>query len=392
MLSRDDLLDCGLAAGVAALAVAEQHGCDCPVAAGRLGFPTAGWLNAALLLAVALPLGLRRRMPIAVWVVTGSMAVVRVGLGFPNGFLVTFPVLVAVYSVAANETWRYSLAVAIVTALVIPVSFAFDWANRGGAYLPDVPYNYALFGSAWMLGDNLRQRRERLRDLEQRARRMQAEQEERERRAVGEERARIARELHDLVAHSLSVIVLQAGAARRIVAGQPERAGPAFSSIEAVGREALAEMRRLVGILRKESSAPGELEPQPSLARLEELVERVRGAGLEISLREEGERPALPPGVDLSAFRIVQEALTNTLQHARASHAEVAITYGIRRLEVSVRDDGVGPAGHGGRSGGHGLIGMRERVAMFGGELDATGPPGGGFRIRATLPIEPAET
>jgi signal transduction histidine kinase len=392
MLSRDDLLDWGLAAGVAAIAVGEQHGCDCPTAAGRFGSTASIWLNAALLIAVALPLGLRRRLPVAVWMVTGSTAVLRVGLGFPNGFLVTFPVLVAVYSVAANATWRYSLAAAVLTALVLPVNFAIDWANRGGPYLPDIPYNYALFGSAWILGDNLRQRRERVHDLEERARSLQAEQEERERRAVGEERARIARELHDLVAHSLSVIVLQAGAARRIVAGQPARAGPAFSSIEGVGREALAEMRRLVGILRKESAGSRELEPQPSLARLDELVERVRAAGLEVSLREKGERPPLPPGVDLSAFRIVQEALTNTLQHARASQAEVAITYEPRWLEVLVTDDGVGTAGNGEHGGGQGLIGMRERVAMFGGELDTTGPPGGGFRIRATLPIESADT
>jgi signal transduction histidine kinase len=392
MLSRDDLLDWGLAVGVAAIAVGEQHGCDCPTAAVRFGPTASMWLNAALLVAVALPLALRRRVPVAVWLVTGSMSLLRVVLGFPNGFLVTFPVLVAVYSVAANQTWRYSLAAAIVTALLLPVSFAIDWANRGGANLADIPYNYALFGSAWILGDNLRQRRERVHDLEERARRLQAEQEERELRAVGEERARIARELHDLVAHSLSVIVLQAGAARRIVAGQPARAGPAFSSIEGVGREALAEMRRLVGILRKESAGSRELEPQPSLARLEELVERVRGAGLEVSLREEGERPPLPPGVDLSAYRIVQEALTNTLQHARASHAEVAIIYDPGRLEILVMDDGVGPAGNGQHGDGHGLIGMRERVAMFGGELDTTGPPGGGFCVRATLPIESADT
>jgi signal transduction histidine kinase len=390
MLSREDLLDWGLAVGVAALLLAEQHGCDCPVAVGRFGLG-ADWLNVALLLAIALPLGFRRRSPLVVWLVSGSTSALHIGLGFPNGFLVTFAVLVALYSVAANAPWRLSLAAAIITAALLPVTFAVDWINRGSVNLSDFPYNYGLFGSAWILGDNLRERRERMRDVEERARSLQAEQEERERRAVGEERARIARELHDLVAHSLSVIVLQAGAARRIVAGQPERAEPAFTSIEGVAREALTEMRRLVGILRKESTAARDLEPQPSLSRLEDLVERVRAAGLEVGLHEEGERPALPPGVDLSAFRIVQEALTNTLQHARATHAEVAITYGRRTLEVLVVDDGVGPVANGDHGGGHGLIGMRERVAMFGGDLETTGAPGGGFQVRATLPIEPAE-
>jgi signal transduction histidine kinase len=196
----------------------------------------------------------------------------------------------------------------------------------------------------------------------------------------------------DLVAHSLSVIVLQAGAARRIVAGKPERSEPAFTSIEGVAREALAEMRRMVGILRTESAGRENLEPQPTMARLEALVERVRAAGLEVSLREEGTRRALPAGVDLSAYRIVQEALTNTLQHANASRAEVAITYRDRVLDVLVVDDGVGPTGNGAGVGGQGLIGMRERVAMFGGDLETTRAQGGGFSVHATLPLEPSET
>jgi signal transduction histidine kinase len=291
----------------------------------------------------------------------------------------TFAVLVALFSVANHGRWALSVFAAAATATFLPVSILLDWHNRSQAYLSDVPFNYALFGAAWILGDNLRRQREQA----QLAMRLTAAEEERSKRAVADERVRIARELHDVVAHTLSVIVLQAGAGRRIAPEQPERGATVLAGIEALGRDALGDMRRLLGILRTDPER--EHEPQPSLRRLPELADRVRSAGIAVDVRTEGEVRPLPPGVDLSAYRIVQEALTNTLRHAGAGRAEVVVRYGGAGVEVEVTDDGRGPAANGG-AGGHGLTGMRERVGMFGGELEVGGREGGGFRVRALLP------
>jgi signal transduction histidine kinase len=394
------LLDWSLAAAVAAGAILQQQDCGCQ----RDPF----WLNAAVLLLVTLPLGFRRRWPFAVLSITGTASVLHVLLGFTNQFMGTFAVLIAMFSVAYYASWTFSVLGAAAVALALPVNFAVDWHNHGHAELNDIPYNYALFGAAWILGDNLRQRRQRERELEDRAERLQAEQEERALRAVADERVRIARDLHDAVAHTLSVIVLQAGAARRLAAQQPQRAASVLGSIEAQGREAVADMRRLVGILRAQGDGAAETEPQPSLGQLDTLVERVRAAGLDVRVRTEGESKPLPGGADLSAYRIVQEALTNTLRHAAASRAEVVLRYGPAGLEIEVCDDGRGPgagaggvgaAGGAGAAGpaaeagasataGHGLLGMRERVGLFGGELEAGPRSGGGFRVRAVLPVD----
>jgi len=380
---RDDVVDWALALSVAIGAELQQRGCACR--------NDPEWLSAAVIALATLPIGLRRRQPFLVLAVVGIAALAHVLLGFSNPFLLTFAVLVAMFSVASYGPWALSVLAAVMGALLLPVNFLVDWSNHGRVELSDVPYNYALFGAAWILGDNLR----RERDQAQRAIRLRAEGEERSRLAVADERSRIARELHDVVAHTLSVIVLQAGAGRRIAPGQPERAGRVLAAIEALGREALADMRRLVGILRADGEAGGETEPQPSLARLGELADRVRSAGLAVDVRTEGEPRPLPPGVDLSAYRIVQEALTNALRHAGAARADVVVRYGEAGIEVEVMDDGRGPAGNGGgpagngagaAAAGHGLVGMRERVAMFGGELDVGAREGGGFRVWARLP------
>jgi signal transduction histidine kinase len=200
--------------------------------------------------------------------------------------------------------------------------------------------------------------------------------------AVLEERARIARELHDLVAHNVSVMVVQAGAERHALAPEQAATRDTLQSIESTGRQALVEARRLLGMLRREGE-DGELQPQPGLARLGELIGQVSRAGLPVELTTEGEPVALPPGIDLCAYRIVQEALTNSLKHAGPARASVAVRYAPRTLELEVRDTGAGaPAG----GGGHGLVGMRERVALYGGELEA-GPCDGGFGVRARLPL-----
>ncbi|HXL44153.1 MAG TPA: histidine kinase [Gaiellaceae bacterium] len=228
----------------------------------------------------------------------------------------------------------------------------------------------------------IRHRRLSERHLETRA--LTAEREEKARAAVAEERVRIARGLHDVVAHAISVIVVQARGGRRSLATEPEEAQEAFDSIEATAVEALAEMRRLLGVLRKGDEELA-LAPQPSLRHLGTLVAQVREAGLPVELSVEGETTALPPGVDLSAYRIIQEALTNALKHAGPATARVLVRYGPEDLEVEVTDTGRRPTG--GDGSGHGLVGMRERVTLFGGQLEAGRPGEGGFAVRARLPL-----
>jgi signal transduction histidine kinase len=375
---RDDLVDWTMAAAIATGALLQQRGCDCrrdPL-----------WLNVGLTLVGTLPLGLRRRQPFVVFSVVCLAELLHVLLGFANEFFNTFASLVALYSVANYAPWPLSALAGALVALGLPLNFAVDWSNRGHVSLNDIPYNYALFGAAWVLGDNLRQRRRRERELVQRAEQLQNEQEERAQRAVAEERGRIARDLHDVVAHAVSVIVLQAGAARRIATDQPNRARDALVAIEALGREAAADMRRLVGILRRPQDPVDDTELQPSLTRLDMLADRVRAAGLEVRIRIEGEPRALPPGVELSAYRIVQEALTNTLRHAHAERADVILRYLADELELEVSDNG--PGSEPVKAGGHGLIGMRERAAIFGGHVEAGPRPGVGFRVRVLLPLE----
>jgi signal transduction histidine kinase len=207
---------------------------------------------------------------------------------------------------------------------------------------------------------------------------------ERERESVlRDERARIARELHDVIAHSVSVIIVQAGAAEPLVVEDPGQAREALRSIRSTASDALGEMRRLLGILREHGDELG-LAPQPSVASLDSLLEQAGAAGLTVALQVEGERRPLAPGVDLAAYRIVQEALTNTRKHAKAARAEVTVRYAPSSIEVEVVDDGATAAV--GNETGHGLIGMRERVALYGGVLDAGPCPGGGFAVRAVLP------
>jgi signal transduction histidine kinase len=221
---------------------------------------------------------------------------------------------------------------------------------------------------------------ERARRAEERARRT----EEDARRAVEEERGRITRELHDVLAHSVSVMTVQASAVRRLLTPEQEREREALLTVEETGRQALAEMRRLLGIMRTDAEPPA-LAPQPGIGTLPELVEQVRQSGLPVELTVEGTPVRLAAGVDLSAYRIVQEALTNTLKHAGPAHAWVAVRYAGDDVEIEVANDGNSHGANAG--GGHGLVGMRERVALCGGELQSGPRPGGGFRIAARLPV-----
>jgi len=205
-----------------------------------------------------------------------------------------------------------------------------------------------------------------------------------------EERKRIARELHDVVAHDVSVIAIQAGAARAVQATRPEAAANALGLIETTARETLIELNRLLGVLRSGNGASPDRSPQPGIGQLAALVEGLRAAGLEVDARVDGEPRSLPPAVDLSAYRIVQEATTNVLKHARARRVDIRVHYAETMLGLDIRDDGAGDGSDPTSSSGHGLIGMRERVALFGGELETGRNPAGGFSVHARLPLEPA--
>jgi signal transduction histidine kinase len=245
-----------------------------------------------------------------------------------------------------------------------------------------------IFAFCWVLGEFVGARRAYLSEVEQRLRLLETERDQQAKIAVAEERARIARELHDVVAHAVSVMVVQADGAAYAVHTQPDLAERAVKTISATGREALTELRRLLGVLRAEDES-GERTPQPGTGSLDELAERVRMVGLPVRLKLKGELDALPAGIGLGIYRIVQEALTNTLKHAGAgASAVVKVSRVGENVELDITDDGFGtPHQLVGISGGNGLIGMRERANVFGGTLDAGPRPGGGWHVHAMLPI-----
>jgi signal transduction histidine kinase len=244
-----------------------------------------------------------------------------------------------------------------------------------------------VYGLAWLFALLLARRSRRALAAEQRATQLERDQHERARAAVGDERARIAREMHDVIAHSVSVMTVQAGAARMQLPDHPDRAVPPLIAVEETGRQALAELRRLVGILR-ENDAPA-LAPQPGLTDLPTLAEAMDRAGVDVDVRVEGRPRPLPASLDLTAYRIVQEALTNTLKHAGPARASVVVQYDSDALRLDITDDGQAPATTPDGSG-HGLPGMRERVNLFGGQLDAGPGQDGGYSVSARLPLQPA--
>ncbi len=335
-------------------------------------------LAAAPVLAQILPLLVRRRFPLAVLAV---VLFASIATQFLIGVLPPFALALAIYTVAAHTERRVSLWAGALTLLALPLILI----QRAGFNTGESLVHLVIFvAAAWILGDNLRTKRAYYRELEERADRLEREREENVRRAAAEEQERIARELHDVIAHSVSVMVVQAAAARDVFELQPERAREALRSIEESGRSALTELRRLLGIVR--TSERGRLEPQPGLATLEELIEQVRATGLEVELELDGELGELPSGVDLSAYRIVQEALTNTLKHAQATHARVRLGRREQELTIEVADDGAGRVEE--SANGQGLIGMRERVALLGGVLEAGPGKSGGFAVKARFPLE----
>jgi signal transduction histidine kinase len=343
-------------------------------------------LAAALAAVLLLPLiGLRRRLPLLLPVAAVAMLVAELWL--PSGTdleATALILLLGIYTAAANTDGRRAWAAAALSVAVVLLIAANDSA---GIYLGGLIFFGMMVGTPFVIGRAMRHRRQRETALEERAEALEREQEQRARVAVAEERARIARELHDVVAHASSVIVLQARGGRRLLATEPDEARTALDTIERTAAESLAEMRRLLGRLR-ETDEELALVPQPSLARLDTLVTQVRTAGLPVELRVEGDPAALPPSVDLSAYRIVQESLTNALKHAGPAHALVLVRYLPDGLELEIADDGA-PSANGGGSG-HGLLGIRERVALHGGDFEAGRRAEGGYAVRARLPYAAA--
>lgn len=348
------------------------------------GVKDPAWAVIGLIECTALPLAWRSLWPLPVLGITLAAAVA--GDLLFDGLQVAGPVI-ALYTVARRHDRRVSLAAAAVTAVGLAVSTASRAAES-----PLFAIGICLvLVAAWAIGDNVRRRHAYLTRVQAREAAIEEEQRERARVAVAEERARIARELHDVISHNVSVMVLQAAAGADVFATHPERSREALGAIEAAGREALAELRRLLSVVDAPGDEGAGLAPPPGLTRLPELVERVRATGLDVRLTVTGDDRALPAGIDFSAYRIVQEALTNTLKHGHAATARVNLRFGERMLDVEIVDDGTAAAradAHTGR--GHGLIGMRERAAVFGGELQAGPRSGGGFAVRASIPLDGA--
>lgn len=323
----------------------------------------------------------RRRFPSSVLLFVSVALLGEQLAGYEIDTLATPAALfTACYSVGAHQALRPAIAALAGCLLLLAVNVRIEGLGFGEWAFP------AFVGTIlWGAGAGMRVRIEAAVAADARARQAEQEQVRAAALAVLEERSRIARELHDVVAHSVSVMVLQAGALRRMLGSDLAREVQVTSTIERAGREALTEMRRMLELLRDDTPDPVPLAPQPGLARLDELVESTRAAGVPVTVHVDGPQVELPPGLDLCAYRIVQESLTNVIRHAGAAAVEVDLRFLPGCLDVTVVDDGCG--GPAGRPGGHGLPGMQERVALFGGRLDAGPRAGGGFAVRASIPV-----
>jgi signal transduction histidine kinase len=345
-----------------------------------VGTPVHGplWLRIVFPLALALPLAWRREAPLAAFAVVIGAVVVQGAVtdDSPEGLEMIFCVGAAMYAAATYATRTRAVAALALGAAAYAVYASTNVDIRSGesSQLWAGAFFAIALVTVWLVGLFVRYRRgEEAAEAHARA------LEESARQAVSDERARLARELHDVVSHNLSVVVVQAAGARAAGDVDPST----LEKIERSGRESLIEMRRLLGVLRRDGDAP-DLEPQPGLAQLDELASSVSAAGVPVRLMLTGRHDGLPPAVELSVFRIVQEALTNVLKHAGAASATVRVAVSDDSVTIDVEDDGPGPVDH--DTGGHGLVGMRERVALFGGSLRAEPLTAGGFGVHAVLP------
>jgi signal transduction histidine kinase len=340
------------------------------------------WANLLCSLAIGASLLLRRRLPLvplAVFFAAGVVMALWL-TGYDDAFTPLFGLLVVGYSAGRWSQGRaLAVNVAVAAGGLLAVEIALDDS------LGDWLFPALALAAAGGIGMTIRNRVELARTLAARAAEMEASREGREREAVMAERRRLARELHDVVAHTVSIMVVQAGGARRTLHRDPDQALDALAAVEATGRGALVELRRLLGLLRPDGEAAPHA-PQPGMASIDDLISRARAAGLPVEVNVEGEAGPLPAGVDLAAYRVVQEALTNTLQHAGPARARVTIRWEPENLVLVVDDSGQGPVNGLGDGTGQGLVGMRERVAMCGGELETGRRRGGGFKVRVRLP------
>ncbi len=348
------------------------------------------WLRLPATALVVVPVVFRRRSPLLAFAIAAAGGALQVAFTRAGPSPSDLAILVLLYTVAAYRPRRQS-----VTALVICL------AGSAVAVVVWAPYRLGLFqwlffgsvmfgGSvliAWVLGDSMRYRRAYYLSLEDRAARLEAERDAQAKIAVAAERARIARELHDVVAHNVSVMVVQADGAGYVLRSDPERAAAAIAAVSRTGRQALTEMRRLLGVLRAGDEDEA-LAPVPGLDQLRELLDQARTAGLSVSFRLQGAPRKLPEGAELAAYRVVQESLTNTRKHGGpAAAASVTLRYESDGLVVQVTDDGLGAAAEA-DGAGHGLTGMRERIAMYGGTVQAGPLPAGGYQVTARLPCQ----
>jgi signal transduction histidine kinase len=341
----------------------------------------------ALIAAQTLTLAWRRRSPTAVLVVVTAAFMVERGLNYPPSWAY-FGMAIALYTVGAELPARRSKVVAGVT-----IALSVAWTGVGtvvyGISLTVVLGVLLYLTFPWLVGLESRRREQRALDLEARATRAEIAREQEAVNAVRNERRRIARELHDVVAHEMTVMTIQAAAAERVIESDPVEAQRSMKIVEDAGRRGLTEMRRLLGLLRGDNDL--RLDPQPGLDSLDRLAVQMIEAGLPVDMTVEGDPRELPAGIDLSAFRIVQESLTNTVRHAGpGATAGVLVTYREEELEIDVSDNGRGAAESLVSTGyGHGLIGMEERVTLLDGSLSAGPRAGGGYRVRVTIPIPP---
>lgn len=371
----DALVLAGIGVGIAGIVVGHD----------RTGGPTGPlWFDVLATVAILSPLLARRRFPFGAPAAVGVASVVT---SFVDERLVPFAFVTFLAGCAAafllgllRDRAQAVAGLVLAVGIVALVVYRDPEANLDGFIATSV-----IFGILWTIAFALGRTFQEADEAKERAARAERGREERAQRAVTEERTRIARELHDVVGHSVSVMTVQASAVRRLLRPEQRREREALLVVEQTGREALAEMRRMVGVLRRPEEAPA-LAPQPSLEHLDRLIAQARDAGLPVDLEVEGEPVQLPAGLDLTAYRLVQEGLTNALKHARAERAHVLVRYGDRDIEVTVSDDGLGVTDRDG-DGGHGLVGMRERVSVYGGELEAGPRPDGGYRLRARLPV-----
>jgi signal transduction histidine kinase len=345
------------------------------------------------MLALTAPLAWRRRHPLAAAVaVVAAFLVARIVLQVPEESVTMLVTFVAFYSAAVHgrrPLGTYVLAACELAVLLQVARELFLVGYMAGMHPLsqgfELAFNAVIFVSPWILGAAVRSGRDREAQLADRARELVRERERNADQAVFAERVRIARELHDVVAHHVSVMGVQAGAARRVMSRQPQQAVEALTSIEGSSRTALVEMQRLLGFLRSEGDGEG-IGSQPGLDRIGDLVAESQQPDLDVTLAIDGDKPFLSPTLDVSAYRIIQEALTNSRKHSSGHNASVRISYGSTTLELEVLDDGSpGPAT--GAGAGHGLVGMRERAALHGGRVDAGPLAGGGYGVRATFPL-----